>query len=63
MSFKLHNKIMILNAKTWHIYYTWNSIFATYVGMMEILWRSMAQGIWIQQVFACVFLSFSFLGH
>jgi hypothetical protein len=31
--------------------------------MVEILWRSMAQGIWIQQVFACVFLSFSFLGH
>jgi hypothetical protein len=25
--------------------------------MVEILWRSMAQGIWIKQVFACVSFS------
>jgi hypothetical protein len=27
--------------------------------MVEILWRSMAQGIWIQQVLPCVFSFFS----
>jgi hypothetical protein len=28
--------------------------------MVEILWRSMAQSFWIQQAFACVFLSLYF---
>jgi hypothetical protein len=27
--------------------------------MVEILWRSLAQGLWIQQVFACVLFFFS----
>jgi hypothetical protein len=31
------------------------------VGMVEISWKILAQGLWIQQIFACVFLSFSFL--
>jgi hypothetical protein len=37
--------------------------FCYIVGMVEILWRSLAQGFWIQQVFACFFLSFYFLGQ
>jgi hypothetical protein len=28
--------------------------------MVEVLWTNMAQGIWIQQVLACVFIFFSF---
>jgi hypothetical protein len=48
MSVELQNKKKYnFECKVWHIYYTWNIIFSIYIGMVEILWRSMAQGIWI----------------
>jgi hypothetical protein len=48
MSVELHNKeCIILNAKYGTYTILGIAFFSIYVGMVEILWRSMAQGIWI----------------
>jgi hypothetical protein len=62
MSFKLHNKKKYDFECKGMAYF---GIAFCYIGRYggDFFWRSLAQGFWIQQVFACVFLSFLFLAN